>query len=43
MNGIKLHIIKVIPVENKIDSWGWLDNHIVAVDYGSDYRSGYSN
>ncbi len=25
----------VIPVENKQDSFGWLDGRIVAVDYGS--------
>jgi hypothetical protein len=25
----------VVPVENKIDSFGFLDNKVVAVDYGS--------
>lgn len=24
-----------VPVENKLDSFGWLDGRIVAVDYGS--------
>lgn len=24
-----------VPVENKIDSFGWLNNKIVALDYGS--------
>lgn len=24
-----------VPVENKIDSFGWLDGRIVAIDYGS--------
>lgn len=25
----------VVPVENKWDSFGWVDGHIVAIDYGS--------
>jgi hypothetical protein len=25
----------VVPVEEKIDSFGWLDGRLVAVDYGS--------
>lgn len=32
-----------IPVENKVDSWGRIDGRIVAVDYGSNYRSGYDS
>lgn len=27
----------VIPVEAKVDSFGWLDGRVVAIDYGSDY------
>ena len=30
-----------VPVENKLDSWGMVDGRVVAVDYGSNYRSGY--
>lgn len=32
-----------IPVENKVDSWGCIDGRIVAVDYGSNYRSEYDS
>ncbi len=36
-------VILNIPVENKPDSWGVLEGRVVAIDYGSDYRSGYES